>query len=225
MRRKKQKQGPKAAEQVEFLLEQAAGYEPETEAPDDLVARAMADLPAARASGRKQILAYGACSAAAIAGMGYLTAVMISRGSAETDPASFLKGTLGGSGGILRAEPGVDIQSSPAGPRAQSAQMVNYTGPSGGSEAAQPRLESGTSERPHRSKQETRNEPVLKAQWQNETVEQTTEGVSAPAYVQHEGRQGETVMTPVMIDIPTHSDEKPMPDSNGQGGAQPVDTK
>src|SRR5690348_9655716 len=93
MRPKHKNLGPKTPDQVEALLEQAAGFEPESEAPDDLVARAMANLPAARASGRKQALAYGACGAAAIAGMGYLTAVTIARGGAETAD-SMPKGTL-----------------------------------------------------------------------------------------------------------------------------------
>jgi hypothetical protein len=219
----------KTPDQIEALIQQAASYEPETEAPDDLVARAMAslpaDVPAPRSSARNTLFAYGACGAAAIVGMGYLTAVMIGRGNASNLPDEFgvFKPSYTGSGGLggmqtANVEQPVGIQEQSqeeqVSPRMSERPAVK----------SQPDAGASTPEAPKRGRNEAGRQFVPRVPLHTETVELVTEGLSDPAFLQGQGSDGETMMTPVMVNT-MRSAEKPASQDNEDGGVPQLDTK
>jgi hypothetical protein len=226
--RRKEFNGPKTAEQIEVLLQQAASYEPETEAPDDLVARALESLPAAKSSSRNPILAYGACGAAAIVGMGYLTAVMIGRSNADGLSSDVFMSKPGYGGPSVEAgmqpanhEQPIGIEEArPSGMPAfggASARLVTNTKTD--PEKAEPNIET-----PQRPRGRSQDRAVAKVQLHTETYEVVKEGEYTPAFIQREGAQGETMMTPVMIDT-MRSAEKPASQDGEDGGTPFLDTK
>lgn len=213
MRRKTRLPPPEAARRVEDLLRAAADYTPDDAMPRDLAARALARRRACPAVPRRQRLALAA-GLAAVAAVSVLLRVQNAGQDAriETPVGQPVVATVPTP---LRPPDPVKPVEKPVTPRIAVRQ---------GTKPPPRRL--AVSPEPARRKRPVRRmaahrprETAVSAlpHWETKTVQQDTYGMVAPAWLAHEDSEtGETILTPVLVDVPLSSDsgEAALPSSD-----------